>query len=168
MDHLQYYEGLNNRELVHHDVWLIVIKEAAEYCKSRGVDYIIFSRLKERSGEALFQLTRILRYSFGGSFESIVYSSRCKKYLRVEKIMNKSGTKSIETRIYPKISLIDKEFEARRAENLKPGNKRLTTMVAGLDQKNARRPIDTETVPVSATLGGSVTYADKRKGTKIL
>ncbi len=48
MRDFQYYDGLNKRELVHDYPRLIVIKEAAEYCKSRDVDCIRFSELKEK------------------------------------------------------------------------------------------------------------------------
>jgi hypothetical protein len=162
MGYLQYYDGLNKRELVNDNPWLIVIKEAAEYCKSRDVDYIRFNSLKERSNEALSWLTGGSRYSLGGTFESIVYSHRCKRYLHVVKV----GPK--ETRIYPNISLTDKEFEARRAENLKPGNKRLATLVSGLDQVQRSRPIFEPKIPITDGLGGVVVYADKRKGIKII
>ena len=161
MEQLQYYDGLNKRELVHDYPWLIVIKEAAEYCKSRDVDYIRFNPLKERSNKALGWLTGGLRYSLGGTFESIVYSHRCKRYLRLVKESPR------EARIYPYISIIDKEFAARQAENLKYGNKRLATLVSDLDQVHRHRFID-ESVRISEGLSGSVTYADKRKGVKIL
>ena len=123
------YVGLNKRELVHDYPRLIVKKEAAEYCKSRDVDCIRFSELRRRSNKALSWLTGGVRYSFGGAFESIVYSQRCKRYLRVVDVSPR------ETEIYPYFSSIDKEFEARRAENLKPGNKRLVTLESGLDHK---------------------------------
>ena len=136
MRDFQYYDGLNKKELVHDYPWLIVIKEAAEYCRLRDVGYIRFNPLKERSNEALSWLTGGLRYSFGGAFESIVNSQRCKKYLRVDKI---SPT---ETQISPYFSSIDKEFEARRAENSKYGNKRLVTLESGLDHKYSHISLD--------------------------
>ena len=163
MRDFQYYDGLNKRELVHDDSWLIVIKEAAEYCKSRGGDHIRFNHLKERSDEALSWLTGGARYSFGGTFESIVFSQRCKKYLRVVKI---SPT---ETQISPYSSPIDKEFEARRAENSKYGNKRLVTLESGLDHKYSHRIFRYESsIQISDGLHGLVTYANKRKEIKII
>lgn len=115
MEYFQrYYDGLTKGELVHNDYWLIVIIEAAWHCKSRDVDYIRFNQLKERSNEALSRITKGLRYSLGGTFESIINSDRCKRFLRVVKV-SKKGKR--ETRIYPNISLIEKEIRGRQAEN---------------------------------------------------
>lgn len=112
MEYFQrYYDDLTKKQLVYNDYWIIVIIEAAWHCKSRGVDYIRFNQLKERSNEALGRITKGLRYSLGGTFDSIIHSHRCKRFLRVVKISKK------ETRIYPNISLIENEVRGRQAEN---------------------------------------------------
>jgi hypothetical protein len=139
----RYYDDLSKRQLVHNDYWIIVIIEAAWYCKSRNVDYIRFNRLKELSNEALSRITDGVRYSLGGTFESIIYSHRCKRFLHVVKINKK------ETRIYPNISLIEREVKAKQAENFDNKVLRHTYIC---DPFPRTRPITEPSVVVSESL----------------
>ena len=72
-----------------------------------------------------------------------------------------------ESRVYTNIPLIQNENRARRAENF-VSNKRVIRFLNNRDTVNRRPKPISENVTVSERLGGLVTYADKKKGTKII
>jgi hypothetical protein len=86
------------------------------------------------------------------AFESIVSSDRCKKFFDVVRDDNKR-----ETRIYPDIALIKAEVKARQAENF--DDKVLRHGYRG--DFHPARALPVEYVPISESLGMSVTRAKK-------
>ena len=152
-----YYYGLNPEKLAHNDYWLIVIIEAASYCESRHEEYIRYSRLKANSDEALNRITKGERSNLGGgSFASIINSCCRKGFFRVEKVNRK------ETRIYPNISAIKKEVEAKKIENLEYGNKRMIRII-GNDATVHYRKTLSDSVSVSERLDAIVTRANPKE-----
>ena len=150
MEHFEYYDGLDWKGLVYHDYWLIVIIEAVSYCESHHEKYVRFSHLRKISNEALKRLTNNENTNLGGTFTSIIYSDRCKKFFRV-RVKNKNNNKK-ETRIYPKILAIQNEVKHRKIENLNYGNDRLARIRNKFDIVHRRRPIVEPSVSVSDSL----------------
>jgi hypothetical protein len=149
--YLEYYDGLNWKGLVYNHYWLIVIIEAAWYCESRNKECIRFNPLKVKCNQAIKRLTKDQISGLAdGTFKSIIYSDRCKEFLRVEKVKNKNKT---ETWIYPNISRIQEEIRSRKIENLDNGDERLARIVNKYDTIHRRRPIlDEPSVQVSDSL----------------
>ncbi len=90
LDYYEYYDGLGWKRLAYHDYWLIVIIEAASFCESHHEKYVRFSYLRKMSNEALKKLPNNEKTNLGGTFTSIIYSDRCKKFLRIRKVKNKN------------------------------------------------------------------------------
>jgi hypothetical protein len=78
---------------------------------------------------------------------------RCerKKFFHVEKIKDKK-----ETRIYPNISLIKKEVEAKKIENLAYGNKRIIKIIDNDATVHSRKTL-TDSTQVSESLAKQTT-----------
>jgi hypothetical protein len=126
--------------------------QAASYCESRQVEYIRFNRLKANSDEDLNEITKGERSTLGGGgFASIMKRCERKKFFRVEKIKDKK-----ETRIYPNISLIKKEVEAKKIENLAYGNKRIIKIIDNDATVHSRKTL-TDSTQVSASLAKQTT-----------
>jgi hypothetical protein len=172
----RYYDDLTKRELAHDDYLLIVIIEAAWYCKTSGVDCIRYNQLKERSNNTLNRITDGERSALGGgSFPSIIYSRRCKRFLRIVKIEGKK-----ETQIYPNIPLIEKEVKRRQAENFNdkvlrhayksdpfPRTRSITEPSVAISEsltgQRSKTRSQTESVSISEGLGMTVTHANPKK-----
>jgi hypothetical protein len=175
VDYFQRYnDDLTKRELVHDDYLLIVIIEAAWYCKSSGVDYIRYNQLKERSNNTLNRITNGERSALGGgSFPSIIYSHRSERFLRIVK----RGEK--ETRIYPDISLIEKEVKRRQAENFDnkvlrhayksdpfPRTRSIAEPFVAISESLSRQSktrSQNESVTISGRLGLTVSHANPKE-----
>ena len=80
------------------------------------------------------------------------------------------GKRSEETRLYTNIPLIQKDVKRAQAENYNapPGTRKVTRFIPKIDKVVRVKSPPHESVPTSERLGGSVTYADKRKGIKII
>ncbi len=150
LEYYEYYDGLDWKGLVYNHYWLIVIIEAALFCESRNERYIRFNDLRKKSNEALKSLTNNENTNLGGTFASIIYSDRCKKFFRV-RVKNKNNNRK-ETRIYPKILAIQNEVKNRKIENLNYGNDRLARIRNKFDIVHRRRPIVEPSVSVSDSL----------------
>lgn len=140
VEYHQYYNGLSVQELVHNDSWLIVCIEAAWYCESRHDDYIRYNQLRTRCNEILNRETKGARSDFGGSFDSIINSHRCEKFLKVKRVNNKK-----ETRIYPNVTAVQNETRCRKRENVDSGNKRIIRIINKSDTVHCNRPITEST-----------------------
>lgn len=162
LEYLEYYDDLDWKGLVYNHYWLIVIIEAASFCESRNERYIRFNHLRKKSNEALKRLTNNETTNLGGTFTSIIYSDRCKKFLR-KKTVKKNNKK--ETRIYPKVLAIQNEVKNRKIENLSYGNDRLARIRNRFDTVHRRRGLR-DSVHISERLDIVVTRANPKEAPK--
>jgi hypothetical protein len=80
------------------------------------------------------------------------------------------GKRKKETRLDTNVPLIQKDVKRAQAENYNapPGTRKVNRFIPKIDKVNRVRSLPTESVSISERLGGSVTYADKRKGIKLI
>jgi hypothetical protein len=147
LEYYEYYDGLSWRGLVYHDYWVIVIIEAASFCESHHEKYVRFSHLRKISNEALKKLTNNEKTNLGGTFTSIIYNDRYRKFLHIRKVKNGKNIQK-ETRIYPKISAIQTELTYRKIKNLNSSNERLAK-IHKFDMLHRRRSIVEPSIPIS-------------------
>ena len=122
MEHNPYYDGLSDPELSQNS-WLIVAAELLWYCESHHADYVRYNQLKSRCNEVLNSVTDGDRPTFGGSFDSIINSSRYEKFWYVDRTIKN------ETRILPNIPAIQDEITGRKIEILNRTNNRVIRII---------------------------------------
>ncbi|HJT48211.1 MAG TPA: hypothetical protein VJ729_08495 [Nitrososphaeraceae archaeon] len=150
--------------LIYNHYWLIVIIEAAFHCESRHERYIRYNRLREKSNEALKRLTKGEKIDLGGTFDSIIRSARCKKFLCVRAIKNKNDNRK-ETRIYPKVRAIQNEVKNRKTENLNHGDDRLVRIRNKYDTVHRVRSLS-DSAQVSEKIDVIVTRANPKEASE--
>jgi hypothetical protein len=108
LNHDEYYEGLDWKELVYGDrCRLIFMIEAASYCEENGVEEVQRARVKERCDRMLSKITNGQISVIGGTLERII-KNRPFNSFDVTGVKNKNKNKNKCTFIRPDIPLIQK------------------------------------------------------------
>ncbi len=131
-EYLEQFDGLDWTQLVYHERWLIVLIVCFYYYKTRHVP-VGFNQLKVKCNEAIRALGEALgkqeiMFIPDSTFQSIIYSDRCKKYLKIKqiKVESKKGTLVKRTQLVPNSEKIEQEVKARKIENLTYNDKSIT------------------------------------------
>jgi hypothetical protein len=142
VEHNPYYDGLSDAELAQNG-WLIVAAELLWYCESRHADYVRYNQLKSSCNIVLNSVTDGDRSNFGGSFDSVINSSRYEKFWYVDRTIKN------ETRILPNIPAIQNEIRGRKIEILNRRNNRVIRIINKVDIVEHRREVVEPPVSVS-------------------
>jgi hypothetical protein len=156
MEHLHYYDGLGTYE-VDFDSLSIIKTEILYYGETRNAEWIQRQTLKNNSNETLNFFSKGKRSSFGGTFDRAIKKLSEQGLLRIDRRSRK------DVRIWPDYKLIKLDLEERKHRNLENASLPLfRPRRNSFDHYAVGRSLS-DYVPVSDSVGMSVTKAKPLK-----